>query len=254
MSPAPLLVHPLAAPPARLAAALAVIVAASAAPPARAADLTPAVVARFTREVQPILLNRCAAGACHGGPRAHAPQLQRGDVRGVMSSEETLANAATFSGLLGPEGDPQPLVRLLSVRHPAESKSRTLVMPPLTAHERAVLEGWLVDAHLAAGRPAIRDAAVEPAGFTEPVEEPRYGRPNRLRTLLDTGIPPPASSAPPPTSGTKFTARVDRRATPAADGLTPESDPPSPPRETDGSPPERPDDRASPGPTSTGSR
>jgi len=251
MGSASLLVRRLAASRAFVAAAF---VATAAVPGAAAADLPPAVVARFTREVQPILLNRCAAGACHGGPRAHAPRLQRGDVRGAMSSAETLANAATFSGLLGPEGDPQPLVRLLAVRHPAESKSRTLVMPPLTARERVVLEGWLVDAHLAAGRPATRDAAVEPAGFAEPVAEPRQGRPNRLQTLLDTGMPPPAPPAQPPTEGTKFTALVDRRTAPAADGPTPESGPPSPPRGTVGSPPAHPDDRASPERTSTESR
>jgi hypothetical protein len=238
-----------AAAPARAAAALAVVVAAA---PAGAADLPPAAIARFTREVQPLLLNRCAAGACHGGPRAHAPQFQRGDVRGAVSSAETLANAATFRGLLGPGGDPRPLVRLLSVRHPGTSQSRTLVMPPLTARERAVLEGWLVDVQLAAGGPATRDAAVEPAGLVEPVKPPATARPNRLRSLLDTGTPP---QPPPnqPLAGAIFGGMVDRRTRPTAD-VTPESDPPSPPPETAGSPPARPDDRASPGPTSTGSR
>ncbi|NBW87768.1 MAG: hypothetical protein EBR23_13320, partial [Planctomycetia bacterium] len=47
--------------------------------PAGAHDLPPELVARFTRQVQPLILNRCAAGACHGGPAAHAPRFARGE-------------------------------------------------------------------------------------------------------------------------------------------------------------------------------
>ena len=252
MSPLPRFARRLAAPPARAAVALAALVAATA--PARAADLPPAGVARFTREVQPLLLNRCAAGACHGGPRAHAPKFQRGDIRGAVSSEETLANAATFRGLLGPDGDPRPLVQLLSTRHPHATTSRTLVMPPLTPRERAVLEGWLTEAYLAAGPPATRDAAVAPAGHAEPADETSPGPPNRLRALLDTGTPPAPPPVQPPIEGRTFTGVVDRRTPAAPDDVTPGSGPPSRPRGRAGSPPARPGDRASPGPTSTGSR
>ena len=48
----------------------------------RAGDLPPQLMARFTRQVQPLILNKCAAGACHGGPSAHSPAFNRGDVRG----------------------------------------------------------------------------------------------------------------------------------------------------------------------------
>ena len=216
--------------------------------PARAADLPPDLVSRFTRQVQPLLLNRCATGACHGGPRGHAPQFHRDPA----TSADTLANAATFRDLLGPDGDAAPLVHRLSVRHPAEAKSRTLVMTPLTPRERAVLEGWLVDARLAHERRAIRDPAVAPANHAEPAVPPRP--PNRLRTLLDTGAPPPAPREQPREGGSKFTGIVDLRTALPAAGLTPEPVPPSPPRETADSPPERPDAPSSPGPTATESR
>ena len=216
--------------------------------PARATDLPPDLVARFTRQVQPLLLNKCAAGACHGSPRGHAPLLHRDPA----TSADTLANAAAFLGLLGTDGDPAPLVQRLAVRHPAEAKSRTLVMTPLNPRERAVLEGWLVDAQLAVARRPIHDPAVIAAGHEEPLATPRP--PNRFRSLLDTGAPPPMSREQASEGSRRFTGIIDRRtASPAAD-LTPESVPPSPPPETADSPPARPDAPSSPGPTARGSR
>lgn len=181
--------------------------------PARAADLPPDLVARFTRQVQPLLLNRCATGACHGGPRGHAPQFHRDP----PTSGVTLANAAVFRDLLGPEGDPAPLVQRLSTRHPADAKSRTLVMTPLTPRERAVLEGWLVDARHATGKRPLHDPDVAPASHTEPPAPPRP--PNRLRTLLDTGAQPPPPHGQPAEGASRFSGIVDlRTAPPVADG------------------------------------
>lgn len=181
--------------------------------PARAADLPPHLISRFTRQVQPLLLNRCATGACHGGPRGHAPQFHRDPA----SSGVTVANAAAFRDLLGPGGDPAPLVQRLSTRHPADSKSRTLVMTPLTPRERAVLEGWLVDARHAIGKRPLHDPDVAPASHTEPPAPPRP--PNRLRTLLDTGALPPPPHGQPAEGASRFSGIVDlRTAPPAADG------------------------------------
>jgi hypothetical protein len=216
--------------------------------PAWATDLPADLVARFTRQVQPLLLNKCAAGACHGGPRGHAPLLHRDPA----TSADTLANAAALRGVLGPDGDPTPLVQRLSVRHPAAAKSRTLVMTPLTPHDRAVLEGWLVDARHAAPRRSLHDPAVATASHEEPASPPRP--PNRFRALLDTGVPPPMPRQQPSEGSRAFSGIIDRRTAPPAAGLTPESDPPSPPRETADSPPARPDAPSSPGPTARGSR
>jgi len=216
--------------------------------PARAADLPTDLVSRFTKQVQPLLLNRCATGACHGGPRGHAPQFHRDPA----SSGVTLTNATVFRALLGPDGDPAPLVRRLSVRHPADSKSRTLVMTPLTPRERAVLESWLVDARHATGKRLLHDPDVAPASHTEPPAPPRP--PNRLRTLLDTGAQPPTPRGQPPEGSSRFSGIVDLRSAPAAAGLTPESAPPSPPPGMADSPPARRDAPSSPGPTARESR
>ncbi len=227
---------------------LAVAIGAALPTPARAAELPADLVARFTRQVQPLLLNKCAAGACHGGPRGHAPLLHRDPA----TSADTLANAAALRGVLGPDGDPSPLVQRLSVRHPAAAKSRTLVMTPLTPHDRAVLEGWLVDARHAAPRRSLHDPAVATVSHEEPAAPPRP--PNRFRALLDTGVPPPMARQQPSEGARAFSGIIDRRTAPLAAGLTPESAPPSPPRETADSPPARPDAPSSPWPTARGSR
>jgi hypothetical protein len=164
-------------------------------------DLPPALVARFTRNVQPLLLNKCAAGACHGGQTAHEPRLEQADVRGGINRPGTLANIETLLDLLGPECDPQPLVRLLSARHPAHAASRNLVMSPLTPQERTTLENWIAGVRLAKGQRTIRDPAVQQAAHEPPAEAAaappgEASRPNRFRALLDSAANPPA--LPPP--------------------------------------------------------
>lgn len=181
---------------------------------ATAAESSPHILARFTRQVQPLVLNRCAAGACHGSPRGHAP-LFRGD---PANSDDTRANAATFLGLVGPDGDPATVFQRLADGHPSGTKSRTLVMAPLTPRERAVLETWLVDARRAGDRGTISDPAVMPAGFAEPATAPR---PNRFRTLLETGVPPPPTRDPPRDGRRAFSGLVDRRTAPPADAAPP---------------------------------
>lgn len=221
---------------------------------APAADLPGDLLGRFTRGVQPLLVNKCGAGACHGGPTANEPRLRRPDVNGAIDRPGTLANVDAFLTMLGPDRDLQPLIGLLAVQHPRNPTSRRLVMKPLTTAERVTLDAWVRALHDA-------EQAVMPASHETPVQpDPPASRANRFRVLLDTGTPPPAARRPEPTGRTDHTAIIDkRRARPAAaaaeaDGIRPESVPPAPLRETDDSPPARPDAPASPRPTSTGSR
>jgi len=188
---------------------------------ATAAESSPHLLGRFTRQVQPLVLNRCAAGACHGSPRGHAP-LFRGN---PANSDDTRANAATFLGLVGPDGDPAAVFQRLAAGHPSGTKSRTLVMAPLTPRERAVLETWLVDAGRAGDRRAIADPAVTPTAFAEPAVAPR---PNRFRTLLETGVPPPPPRDAPRDGRRAFSGLVDRRTAPPADDATPPAEQPPP--------------------------
>jgi hypothetical protein len=187
----------------------------------------PELLGGFTRGVQPLLLNKCAAGACHGGSAAHEPRLRRSDVHGTIDRQSTLANLDTFLSMLGPDRD------------------------PLTAGERVALESWvaaLVDAEQPVRTVDYETTDERPAKAPAPPP-----RPNRFRVLLETGTPPLAPREGEPTGRTDFAPLLDGRR-PGAIAVKPESGPPSPPRGTDGSPPARPDGPASPPPTSKESR
>ncbi|MFM1997849.1 MAG: hypothetical protein RLZZ111_2236 [Planctomycetota bacterium] len=167
-------------------------------PAAQAGDLPPQLMTRFTRQVQPLILNKCAAGACHGGPTAHTPAFNRGDVRGQIDRSVTLANIETLLAALGPSRSPASLLATISARHPASATGSSLVMTPLTTAERAGLEQWLT---AAAGRPeaiAARQPSPPPstarpnAATATPTQSPV----NRFRAMLDTAANPP--TLPPP--------------------------------------------------------
>lgn len=163
---------------------------------AAAADLPPAAVADFTRKVQPLILNKCAAGACHGGPTAHEPRFRRADVRGSFSRADTLANIDVFLQLLGPDRDPKPLINVLSARHPVgngtKPTSRTLTMAPLTPRERMTIESWVLS-HGEAPPTPVPDtqlARATPSATTTP------SKPNRFQAMLDSAANP--APLPPP--------------------------------------------------------
>jgi len=161
--------------------------------PARAAEMPPHLVATFTRQVQPLLLNKCAAGACHGGQAAPALKLQRGFGGGSLDRTTTLANLDSFLGAIGTDRDPRSLVATLAVRHPASAAPRAAIAAPLSARERITLETWLA-AVRSFDPPRRFDPAVTPASATFP--EPAPTPPNRFRALLDAAANP--SPLPPP--------------------------------------------------------
>ena len=156
-----------------------------------AADLPPHLMARFTKHVQPLILNKCAAGACHGGPTAHAPHFNRGDVSGRIDRGVTLANVETLFRLIGKEGNATPFLTTVSARHPASSTGASLTMAPLTTAERATLEQWLIAAtgrrDLEASRQKTPSTATQASAIPTP---------NRFRAMLDAAANPPV--LPPP--------------------------------------------------------
>lgn len=169
--------------------------------------LPPPVVAQFTRTVQPLLLNKCGQGACHGGPQATPVPWKLVRLPGGRSPDRTttLANLAALLAVVGPDRDPQPLVTSLAARHPPDAPPGSLVASPLTARERRTLETWLAgvrSAEAGARRPLV-DPAVVPAGFSEPgagiarvPPTDSVPRPNRFQALLDAAANPP--ELPPP--------------------------------------------------------
>jgi hypothetical protein len=168
--------------------------------PAAASDLPPELVAKFTRQVQPLLVNRCAAGACHGGPAGHEPRFERGPASVRPDRLDTLANMKTFLDTVGSDRDPKRLVTLLSGRHPVEPTKSRLAAVPLTASERMTIETWLTAVRtVETGHrrdPAVRQAAAAQA--------PADQRPNPFRTMLDVAANPPAFEEPAQPQGVIF--------------------------------------------------
>ena len=149
--------------------------------PGQASDPPPAVVADFTRVVQPLLFNRCATG-CHGGPDAGGFSLVRRDFTGRITREITLANIEALMAACGPERSPASLITTISGRHPKSATSPRDLAQPLSPRERATLEGWLTAAFAAEGPNATTAQAGQPA--------------NRFQRLLDNAANPPP--LPPP--------------------------------------------------------
>ncbi len=156
---------------------------------ATASDLPPGVVAEFTRRVQPLILNRCAAGACHGGAESPEPRFVRRGPQGGMDRRGTITNMRAFLKAVGPERDAGNLAILLASRHPTSAKLPSLVAPPLSPQERATLDGWL--ANLKATERVVIDPAVQQASVDVPPPQP-----NRFKDLLDSAVNPP--TLPPP--------------------------------------------------------
>ena len=158
---------------------------------AGATDLPPPLMARFTKHVQPLLLNKCAAGACHGGPAAHSPQFKRGDVSGRIDRGVTLANIETLFRVIGQEGSVAPFLTTISARHPASATTTSLTMEPLTTAERASLEQWM---NAATGRRNLEASrTTTPATAAQASAIPTS---NRFRAMLDAAANPPP--LPPP--------------------------------------------------------
>jgi hypothetical protein len=158
-------------------------------------------VADFTRRVQPLVLNRCASGACHGNPTGPEPRFTRSDPRGGIDHRSTQANLRAFLVALGPEGDATKLAALLAAGHPAKPASPRLVAAPLSPQERISLERWLAGVRQS-GRGPIVDYAVQQATATAPITTPPA--PNRFKALLDTAANPPEFPPPEEPKGVIF--------------------------------------------------
>lgn len=188
----------------RLAAAclagLTLVATSSRAAPPAAAVADPQVVAEFTRRVQPLVLNRCAAGACHGDPASPPPRLIRRDPRGGIDRRVTLANLQEVLAAIGPEREATSLVAMLAVGHPAEPASPRLAAKPLSPGERITLERWLTLVK-ATERPVIGDPAIRQASATAAAGR----RPaNRFRAMLDAAANPPQFPEPQEPQGVIF--------------------------------------------------
>jgi len=184
---------------------------------AAAVDPGTQLVAGFARQVQPLLLNKCATGACHGGPSAHVPRFQRGQVSGQIDRADTLANIESLLRVVATPAHVPAFLATISGRHPDTASSEVVRLSPVTSQERVRLERWLVAATgtasplrpLASPAPSFSSteaSASEP--LPEPLPEPpvtsspaaaasrRPAPANRFRLMLEAAAHPPV--LPPP--------------------------------------------------------
>ena len=168
--------------------------------PPSASEFDSALVASFTSTIQPLLLNRCAAGKCHGvtstGTETAIPQFQRQSIRGAVNRGMTLTNLEALTATVLPDFDTR---RLLG---PAGSPHGGATLPPLSPPQLQRLAIW-IDAALAQRATWGR---VEQASFEAPVAAARQParlpvapatiENNRFQKMLDNDANP--QPLPPP--------------------------------------------------------
>ena len=185
-------------------------------------DVSPAIVGSFTRAIQPLLLNRCAAGACHGGTQGTEPKLIRGPVHGRVNRKTTLMNLESVtSSVMHNAEDTQALALILDHHNTKENKP-VKNKPLLTAREQESLVTWIASlprhtspapAPEPSRNPAIepepiksildlQTQTVTPTHFTQPQHQRSLAKqPNRLRRLLEQAKNPPQLPLPTLTPG-----------------------------------------------------
>ncbi|MFM8635565.1 MAG: hypothetical protein ACKOEX_12280 [Planctomycetia bacterium] len=149
---------------------------------ATAGEPSPAAVAEFTRQVQPLVLNRCGAGTCHGGAGSGGFRLVHHDFTGRITREITLANIEAILDACGPDRSSAALIATISRRHPRSATTPHQQAQPLKPSERAMLERWL-------------DASLASATFGTSASSSQRP-PSRFQKLLDDAANPPP--LPPP--------------------------------------------------------
>lgn len=187
----------------------------------------PAGLASFTRAIQPLLLNRCAAGACHGGPASAQLQLTRGPTRGRIDRPTTLANLQQLIEAVASKGGDRQFLQAVLRNHTPDMLPGRPSTGLLSVRERQLLATWLAafTPRPAASAQADGDkkAVVQPltpASFEQPASPPQTHLkqaqaspappaagtpstvlPNRFRQLLEQATNPPQLPPPQVTKG-----------------------------------------------------
>ena len=184
------LVRALAAPP-RLASAAAPAAPASRPPPnpsAAEVDCGPEVLQDFTLRVQPILMNSCGTGACHGRADHAGYTLVRPPPPGTFTAPLTRQNLARTLAWVDPDDSANsPLLRK------ALETLGGAAGPPLAskaATPSRTLEAWVLKA-IPPRRLDLTPPPSEPTPNPPPQGEP-------ARPPDSAGPPPPAPAAPAP--------------------------------------------------------
>ena len=174
-------------------------------------EVHPAVIGSFTRAIQPILLNRCAAGACHGGSQGAAPQLLRGPIHGQANQRTTLKNLESITTSVQNKSNDRMFLSKILNHHDKRTNASVPKKELLTAHEQELFVTWLT-ALPQNENPQSRSAVhspqaqrVDPANFELPQPPPAsLGQHNRFKILLEQAKNPPQFPPPRVTPGLRL--------------------------------------------------
>lgn len=147
-------------------------------PPQSARSLPPGTVEQFTNTVQPLLINRCGAGACHGPTSDSSFSLTFPHRSRLLPRRFTERNLQATLALLNAEApDRSPLLRMATAAHGGASQ------PPLTPQDASLarhLTQWAYQStgHAYAQSTVTRDMPADAAlSADDPTVLPEAGTP-----------------------------------------------------------------------------
>jgi hypothetical protein len=171
-------------------------------------EVHPAVLGSFTRAIQPLLLNRCAAGACHGGAQGIDPKLLRGPIHGQVNQTTTLTNLHSITMSVQHKSSDRAFLSKILNHHDKSKKTSAAQKTLLTSHEQELFVTWLTalppneKPQSRSANTSPQDQRVAPANFEQPQLKPALShQKNRFRLLLEQAKNPPQFPPPRVTPG-----------------------------------------------------
>ena len=182
-----------------------------AADPTSTQETNPAILGSFTRAIQPLLLNRCAAGSCHGGPQGVEPKLLRGPIHGQANQKTTLRNLRSITTSVQHKSSDLNFLSKILNHHDKRTKRSATNSPLLRTHEQKLFATWLTllpHYSKTPPQPAIpspQSQSVNQASFEQPQQQLMSPyRTNRFKLLLEREANPPQFPPPQDTPGLRL--------------------------------------------------
>ena len=174
-------------------------------------EVHPATLGSFTRAIQPLLLNRCAAGACHGGPQGAEPKLLRGPIHGQANQRTTLKNLHSITTSIQHKSRDITFLSKILKHHDKSKKPSVTKKSLLTTQEQELFATWLTSlpqeskTQPRAVSTFPQTQRVNQANFEQPQQQPASPhRPNRFRLLLEREAHPQQFPPPQVTPGLRI--------------------------------------------------
>jgi hypothetical protein len=148
----------------------------------------PVLMDAFVRSAQPLLLNRCGAGGCHGNPQCAMPLIGPRSGRPATRVESTANLRQVLQQVMNPAGD-SPLLRYAQTAHGGARR------PPLSqidADASQTLSLWInaIKSANGLGRATSDANPVRPVAYEAPLPVPPPGDPTGMEHAEGRSDPP----------------------------------------------------------------